>query len=554
MALRNKKWVVADFETTGEDYYNKYGYTKVWLYAISDSDGNIINNGSSIDEFMDYCKKNLCSYIVYFHNLKFDGNFIIYWLLDNGYAYNEKLKVTDKRKQFTTLIGDMGEFYNIKVNFMGNKQVVFQDSLKILPMKVKAIAEGFGFEEKKLKIDYKDYKIDDKKIEYVNHDVIIVAKALKEIKEHGINRMTVASSAYKYYMSLLNGKDKDLFPELTDEFLSLYRLAYRGGRSQVNPLYKNKIVHNIKRYDINSMYPYIMHDMPLPYGVPIWCKEPGHYKFELYKVYIQFSLRQNHLPSLLKKGSIFREDSYYIETEGVEELCISNIDLELVKRNYDIIYLEFIEIWGFHTSTNLFKEYVDYFYNLKQSSKGGKRLAYKFMLNALYGKFGSNFMSAHKIPSMEDGHVKYTDSEPQPMKKYYLPMAIAITSWAHMLIDDAIHKTGYDKFVYCDTDSVHTLGNLPDDWVDNRKLGKFKLENVESKGRYVRQKCYVYEDSEGINITCAGMNDELKELAINQYKGNIFSIFQQGFEVHGKLLPKVVKGGVVLYETHFKIK
>lgn len=548
-----KKYEVADFETTGEEFYNNNGYTKVWLYAICDSESNMINIGYSIEEFMQYCKDNLCGTIVYFHNLKFDGNFIISYLLNNGFEYKEELKVKDK-KGFTTLIGDMGQFYSIKVNFKGNKQITFYDSLKLLPFKVEKIAEDFGIEEKKLKINYNDYTINQQKIDYISHDAIIIAKALKIVKGEGLIKMTTASSAYHYFKGLIMGNEDILFPELNDEFLDSYRNAYRGGRSMVNPLYKNRKVYNVKRYDINSMYPYIMAHKPLPYGAPIPLKTPGMYNFELYKVRIMFNLKENNLPCLLKKGAIFGEDTYYINTEGIEELYISNLDLDLVKRHYDIIYLEYLEIWGFHTSTEIFKEYVYHFYELKNKSKGAQKTAYKLMLNSLYGKFGSNHKGIHKIPKLENEIVTYENSEEQEMKKYYLPMAIAITSWAHVIIDNGIEMTGVHNFVYCDTDSIHTLGNLPNEVIDNKELGKYKLEAVEEVGKYVRQKCYVYQEDGIINITCAGMTDELKTKAINTYKGDIFNIFKTGFTISGKLLPKVVKGGVILHETTFAIR
>ena len=38
----SSKWYVADFETTNYEFYEQNGYTKVWLYAICDSDANII--------------------------------------------------------------------------------------------------------------------------------------------------------------------------------------------------------------------------------------------------------------------------------------------------------------------------------------------------------------------------------------------------------------------------------------------------------------------------------------------------------------------------------
>lgn len=65
----------ADFETaTWKD-----DETWVWAWAISEI-GNKDNfqTGNSIDTFMDFCY-NAKNSEFWFHNLKFDGEFIIYW-------------------------------------------------------------------------------------------------------------------------------------------------------------------------------------------------------------------------------------------------------------------------------------------------------------------------------------------------------------------------------------------------------------------------------------------------------------------------------------------
>ena len=220
------------------------------------------------------------------------------------------------------------------------------------------------------------------------------------------------------------------------------------------------------------------------------------------------------------------------------------------------MYINYIELYGFMTSKLMFYDYIDKWYVRKQQDKGAKKAVDKFMLNCLYGKYGSNHKGYHKIPVIDEitGIIKFIKSEEEEMKHYYLPIAIAVTSYAHMLIDNAIHKTGLDKFVYCDTDSVHTLGTLPDNMVDPILLGKFKLEGIEERAKYVRQKCYVFKDTDGINITCAGMPDNMKESSMNIYGEDIFNQFGKGFKMFGKLLPKRVKGGTVLYETTFEIK
>ena len=554
-------WYVADFETTGIDYYKEHGYTKVWLYSVCDSKAKIVSDGSSIDEFMKWCYNN-CGTIIYFHNLKFDGSFILNWLYDNGYQYYDKLLVHSP-KGYTILVGDMGEFYQLKINFAPNKQVTIIDSLKIIPLKVREIAKAFDLPIEKEHIDYNDYTIDEKRLEYVHHDVQIVSMALKFFKDNGFNRMTIGSNSYHEYMDNVP-MSKALFPMLDEEWLETWRNAYRGGRSQVNPIHANKILHSVNRYDINSMYPYTMADCQMPYGKPIKLDKPNQYKFELYHVKIMFDLKDGHLPTLLKKSGLFAMgDSYYIETDGVEEMYISNVDLELVYRHYNVIYIEYLEIYGFKTTDVLFKEFIEHYYTLKSKSKGGMRLLYKLILNNLYGKFGSKPKGKNKIPNIDENGLYWTFSEEHSMGRYYLPVAIAVTSWAHKLIDDAIMTTGYDKFVYCDTDSIHTLGTLPDSMVDAHELGKFKLEATEEISKYIRQKCYIYKENGSWSICCAGMTDSLKEYLVREYGDDVINVFDIGLTLDEnskdilpsdmKLLPKQVKGGTLLVPTSFRL-
>lgn len=550
----SKRWYVADFETTSERYYNEHGYTRVWLWSICDKDANIIQDGTDIESFIIFARQ-LCGATIYFHNLKFDGSFIVDYLFSQGWVYYDKLD-KNVEKGFTTLIDDAGAWYSIDIRYSRNRTLHIHDSLKLLPFKVKKIAEDFHLPILKGSIDYDDYTISDVTLDYIHNDVGIVAMALSQIKEEGMERMTTASCAYNQYTDMKsNDYLKLCFPDLDVAFLTTWRKAYRGGRSQVSPLYQGKILNNVRRYDINSMYPYIMRNKSLPYGNPIPITKEGEYKFELYHVRIGFVLKEGHLPSLLRKSAYFNgNDSYYIQTEDVEEMWISNIDLDLVRRNYDVYSFQFLDGVGFRTSMMLFMDYVDKWYEKKKVDKGAKRIVDKLMLNSLYGKFGSNVVRRKKVPRLEGDVLDYSLSDEEEGKHYYLPIAIAVTSYAHLLLDNAIHTTGLDKFVYCDTDSVHTLGTLPDSWVDSTELGKFKLEAVESISKYVRQKCYVYQDDDGISITCAGMPEDQKDLVIKQAGDAIWTIFDVGMKVGGKLMPIRVKGGTILRETTFEIK
>jgi hypothetical protein len=102
----------ADFETTTDEKD-----CRVWAYALcSIDDPTEFYYGTTFEEFIDFCAEPTKNYTLYFHNLKFDGSFIISWLLHNVFEYIEDRK--DKRDNtFTTLITDMGQFYSIEIYF-----------------------------------------------------------------------------------------------------------------------------------------------------------------------------------------------------------------------------------------------------------------------------------------------------------------------------------------------------------------------------------------------------------------------------------------------------
>lgn len=132
--------------------------TYVWAWAVCDIDKNeniVIDN--NIDSFIEFCKQEKNAEF-YFHNLKFDGEFIIYWALTHGFKHVKK-KEDIEANTFTTLISDMGQFYSITLYYSkGNKKVhktVFYDSLKIIPFSVEETAKAFNLEITKLEMDYK---------------------------------------------------------------------------------------------------------------------------------------------------------------------------------------------------------------------------------------------------------------------------------------------------------------------------------------------------------------------------------------------------------------
>lgn len=226
------KKFVADFETCTwlEDE------TYVWAWAVTEI-GNeekvIIDN--NIDSFIEFCKlqKNAD---FYFHNEKFDGEFIIHWALTHGFTHIEDRKDKDNNT-FTTLISDMGQFYSITLYYkVGNKKVhktTFYDSLKIIPFSVDEIAKAFKLPISKLTLDYnkpreRGWKLTKEEIEYIKNDVKIVAKALKILFDEGLTKMTRASNALADYKNIMtDNKFYHYFPKIDKDVDRDIRRSYK---------------------------------------------------------------------------------------------------------------------------------------------------------------------------------------------------------------------------------------------------------------------------------------------------------------------------------------
>lgn len=70
------KWWSADFETTSLNNLQTDGRVRVWLWSLVAVGGNDKFYGTDIESFLQQIKK-LKPKKVFFHNLKFDGKFIV---------------------------------------------------------------------------------------------------------------------------------------------------------------------------------------------------------------------------------------------------------------------------------------------------------------------------------------------------------------------------------------------------------------------------------------------------------------------------------------------
>ena len=111
---------------------------------------------------------------VYFHNLKFDGQFLLNYFLAKGYKYNDELK---NEKEMSYVIDQTGTFYMLSIIFKNSKgkirRVHFVDSMKIYPYSLKVLAKQMKMEEGKGEMDYEilrrpNHKLTDAEYDYLD--------------------------------------------------------------------------------------------------------------------------------------------------------------------------------------------------------------------------------------------------------------------------------------------------------------------------------------------------------------------------------------------------
>ena len=427
----------ADFETA--TWLENETFVCAW--AVCNIETKEIEIGNTMESFIKWCIENVGS-TVYFHNAKFDCEFIFYYLLTNGYTHIKDGKEAQD-KTFTTLISEMGQFYSTTIYFevigKHRKKITIFDSLKIIPFSVEKIAKGFGLEISKLKIDYnkpreEGHILTKEEKEYIENDVLIVAYALEDIFTENLDRMTQGSNALKDYKSEFKTSRWDrLFPELKKELDEELRHSYKGGFTYLVPEFAEKDLENVISLDVNSLYPSCMMFEKLPFGEPIFFE--GKYEEDkIYDLYIQkiscsFELKKNKIPTIQIKGTKRYLPNEYVTSSGyeMETLYLTSVDLQLFFEHYDVYELKYHYGWKFKSKNGIFEEYVNKWITRKNKATIEKNYAQrtiaKLMLNSLYGKFATKLEAKRKTPYLQiDESVRYKTEEKEDKKGLYIPI------------------------------------------------------------------------------------------------------------------------------------
>ena len=547
----------ADFETT-----TLFHDCRVWAWGycnIETPDDMVW--GTTIEEFIDHIAT--FNSIVYFHNLKFDGTFILDYLLKNGFKNYSNYDNSARMPvgYFETLISDMNKYYTIKVRWDDKHSTEFRDSAKKFPnMSVARIAKTFNLPMSKGEIDYDaprpiGYEPNEEELDYLHRDVSIVAMALKIAMDSGMKRLTVASDSIEEYKRIVGTQMfEKFFPVLSEDADTDIRRAYKGGYTYADSRFSGTI-QNKKGIvlDVNSLYPSVMYNCLMPYGEPVFFSGAytvdSIYPLYIFTVTITAKLKPGHLPCIQLKGSvIFGASEYVTEINEPTMISVTNVDWELYNDHYNITVISYEGGWKFKGTYGLFDSYIDKWMEVKRNSVGGQREIAKLHLNSLYGKFGSNPNVTGKFPIIENDRVKLVRGPDQRRNPIYTAIAVYTTAYGRDLTIRS-GQNNYDNFAYADTDSLHLLTDkLPDLAIDPSELGKWKIEYEFNRALYVRPKAYIEEKTDGSRVVkWAGIPEEIS----SQFD---FSDVWEGRVITGKLHPINVPGGVVLESVPYTIR
>jgi hypothetical protein len=248
-------------------------------------------------------KKQYNGFKVYLHNFSyFDGIFLL--SIITSLSDNVKILIRDSR------------IIDVKVGFDKNK-IFFRDSLLMIPISLARAAKSFSVEDKgkfpyrfvnqqEINYDYigpvpgydlfektkgdnfteeaykeyckdfnNDWNLEKETIKYCEQDCITLYQILQkfssfiydEFKINFLNSPTLSSLAFLIYrtnfMKTLEEKENKL-PILTGKIYTDIKKSYTGGAVDVYLPYGE----DLYLYDINSLYPSVMREFPMPVGQP----------------------------------------------------------------------------------------------------------------------------------------------------------------------------------------------------------------------------------------------------------------------------------------------
>ena len=361
---------------------------------------------------------------------------------------------------------------------------------------------------------------------------------------------TLSSLAFAIFRTVF--LENNTIPQLSGQVAKDIRQGYTGGAVDMH-LPENPEGVQLYAYDVNSLYPSIMLDKDMPVGKPVLFEgnirviEPNAFGFFYCEIIAPDNLKHPILQTHIKTDSGIRT----IAPLGKWKDMIFSAEMDnAMKLGY-----KFEILWGYKFERkNVFKSFVNTLYNLRLNypKSNPLNLIAKLLLNSLYGRFGmiDSFPNIKIINRNEmdqfiddfgDDGMKFIELGNKILVIYRsnqkdintlldghkeshnvsIGIASAITSYARIHMSQFKNNLNYNLY-YTDTDSIYIDKPLPENLVNDKILGKMKLENIIKKAIFLAPKVYYLETVDGKGIyKVKGLSHNI-ELNINDFKNLLY--------------------------------
>lgn len=329
----------------------------------------------------------------------------------------------------------------------------------------------------KLEIDF-DQATRDELIEYCKRDVLVLKSSIEHffrfIHKHDLGKvtMTKASQAMTAYRKKF--LSEKIYYHHEEGPHDLERSAYYGGRTECFQIGEIKD-GPFQSYDFNSMYPFVMANNHFP--IKLVEHRPDYTITKIEAILGRYSVIAEVWVDTPEPVYAVRHNGKIVFPTGTFRTYLCSGGLEYAIKHDHILKVGQTNVYK---SARLFDDYVDYFTTLKQhytktNNKIMRQLTKDF-LNSLYGKFASrkpeivmtdldsftgferediyNLVTGQKGINYKMFNTAVAEYGWDDEVKSLCAIASHITEYGRLELWSLIKQVGYDRALYCDTDSL----------------------------------------------------------------------------------------------------
>ena len=528
-----------------------------------------------------FCKANICCFV---HNLGYEFDFMV-----KNICRSEKILTNSKHD---IISGKLKDFANID----------FRCSYQLSGLSLRDLGNLVGLE--KLESDYRTYypedEIEEEDKKYCCRDCDIVAKYISDVHIKKYNtvgsipftKTGVVRERVKYYynewVKEYGLPDWDLMPSV--EGYKAMKEAFMGGSVFSSIYTTNIVIRNLKCFDIESSYPYVMLSELFPYTIEkvdnFSQDEYLKHKFWIAKISFSFIASKYNwqwIPS--SKVQRMSVDSQFFNGKLVMSpnitLTVCSVDFETIKQTYDFDSFEFEEFYACDKYGEIpvpyqkaLIEFSDRKYRLKKKKLELEKVVdeddpeYREVLkeydlakadfDCIYGLLVQDIVQKDYYLDedfiWQNKNNCYVQTKDKHIGRNYL-FGVYVTAYARRNVIRGALENCPDTLSYVDTDSLKFFGDfefkqtnppLPDKYMKYeslRNLGRFVEEPGYAAFKVLGAKKYAYVGSDGnVRLTVAGLPKQKNK---NSFYLNNINDFKPGVTFKGcKLGKKYVVGNI----------